>query len=167
MRIGYIGLGRMGRPMALNLIKAGHELIVHSRSPGAVETLVHAGAIAAASPAEVAERVDLLGACLLTPEQSLAIFLGPRGVVEAKRPGLVCIDFATIDPMTSRKIGAGLAEHEMGFLDAPISGGPKGAAAGTLSTPQVSGVIVALVVLSAAALFGLQRLLGSEEDSPQ
>jgi 3-hydroxyisobutyrate dehydrogenase-like beta-hydroxyacid dehydrogenase len=133
MRIGYIGLGRMGRPMALNLIKAGHEVIVHSRSPGPVETLVQAGAIAAASPAEVAERVDFVGACLLTPEQSLAIFLGPRGVVQAKRPGLICIDFATIDPMTSRRIGTGLAEHGMGFLDAPISGGPKGAAAGTLS----------------------------------
>jgi 3-hydroxyisobutyrate dehydrogenase-like beta-hydroxyacid dehydrogenase len=133
MRVGFIGLGRMGRPMALNLLKAGFEVVVHSRSPAPVEMLVKAGAKAASSPMETARNVDILGACLLMPEQSLAIFLGPKGVIQNANPGLLCIDFATIDPMTSRKIAAELSEKGIGYLDAPISGGPKGAEAASLS----------------------------------
>jgi 2-hydroxymethylglutarate dehydrogenase len=133
MRVGFIGLGHMGRPMALRLVEAGHEVVVHSRSPGPVETLIAAGAARAQSPAELAGRVDVLGACLLTAEQCETIFLGPLGVIEGAREGLLCIDFATIDPMTSRRIGAGLCERGIGYLDAPVSGGPPGAAAGTLS----------------------------------
>src|SRR5258706_9593582 len=96
MRVGFIGLGRMGRPMALNLVKAGHEVIVHSRSPGPVEALVEAGATAAASPADVAAQVDWLGSCLQTPEQCELIYLGERGVASSRKKGLLCVDFATI-----------------------------------------------------------------------
>src|SRR5258708_31895696 len=95
MRVGFIGLGHMGRPMALRLVEAGHEVVVHSRSEGPVEALVAAGARRAASPAELAEQVDVLGACLLTAEQCETIFLGPRGIAEAAASGLLCIDFAT------------------------------------------------------------------------
>jgi 3-hydroxyisobutyrate dehydrogenase-like beta-hydroxyacid dehydrogenase len=133
MRIGFVGLGHMGRPMALRLLKAGHEVVVLSRSPGPVEALVAAGASAARSPADLAGQVDMLGACLLTADQCETVFLGPNGIVEGGRRELLCIDFATIDPMTSRKIGAALAIHGIGYLDAPVSGGPAGAAEGTLS----------------------------------
>ena len=133
MRVGFVGLGRMGRPMALNLVKAGYEVVVHSRSPGPVDLLTGAGATAAASPREVAERVDILCACLATPEQSREIFLGKQGAIAGAHPGLLCIDFATVDPDTARSIGAGLAERGIGFLDAPVSGASKRAQSGTLS----------------------------------
>ena len=133
MRVGFIGLGHMGRPMALRLVEAGHEVFVHSRSQSPVEALVAAGAKRAGSPADVAAQVDILGACLLTPEQCETIFLGRDGVAEGAQGGLLCVDFATIDPMTSRHIGGTLGERGIGYLDAPVSGGPPGAAAGTLS----------------------------------
>ena len=133
MRAGFIGLGHMGRPMALNLVKAGHEVIVHSRSPGPIEALVKAGATAAKSPAEVAAQVDWLGTCLLTPEQCELIYLGERGVVASKKKGLLCVDFATIAPANSLRIGGELARQGIRYLDAPISGGSWGAADATLS----------------------------------
>lgn len=133
MRIGFIGLGHMGKPMALNLVKAGHEVWVHSRSRGPIEALLAAGAKEAATPAELAGKVDWLGTCLLTPEQCEAIYLGPNGVASSGRTELLCVDFATIAPAVSRRIGAALAEKGIRYLDAPISGGSWGAAAATLS----------------------------------
>jgi 3-hydroxyisobutyrate dehydrogenase-like beta-hydroxyacid dehydrogenase len=133
MRIGFAGLGRMGRPMALNLVKAGHEVVVFNRSPGPIDQLVQAGATSAASPTEVAQRVDIFCACLATPELSRDVFLGPLGAVQADRPGLLCIDFATVEPDTARHIGAGLAARGIGFIDAPISGGSKRAQSATLA----------------------------------
>ena len=128
MRVGFVGLGRMGLPMARNLLGAGHELVVHSRETQAVAELVRGGARSANSPREVASSVDVFCSCRVSPEQSLEVFLGGEGAIAAGRAGLLCIDFATIDPATSRRIGAGLAEHGIGFLDAPVSGGPGGAA---------------------------------------
>ncbi len=133
MRIGFIGLGHMGRPMASRLIAAGHDVTVVSRSRGPVEALVAAGAKAAKTPAELASQVDMLGSCLLTAEQCEAVFLGTSGVIEGGSKGLLCLDFATIDPMRSRKIAAALGGHGIGYLDVPVSGGPTGAAEGTLS----------------------------------
>ncbi len=133
MRVGFIGLGHMGRPMALNLVKAGHEVIVHSRSPGPIEALVQAGATAATSPAEVAAQVDWLGTCLLTPQQCELIYLGERGVASSQKKGLLCVDFATIAPETSRRIGAELGKAGIRYVDAPVSGGSWGAADATLS----------------------------------
>lgn len=123
----------MGKPMALNLVKAGHEVWVHSRSRGPIEALLAAGAKEASTPAELAAKVDWLGTCLLTPEQCEAIYLGPNGVASSGREGLLCVDFATIAPAVSRRIGAALAEKGIRYLDAPISGGSWGAAAATLS----------------------------------
>jgi 3-hydroxyisobutyrate dehydrogenase-like beta-hydroxyacid dehydrogenase len=120
-------------PMARNLLGAGHELVVHSRETKAIEQLLRDGARSANSPREVASLVDVFCSCRVSPEQSLDVFLGADGVVAAAKAGLLCMDFATIDPATSRRIGAGLAERDIGFLDAPVSGGPGGAAAASLS----------------------------------
>jgi len=133
MRVGFVGLGRMGLPMARNLLGAGHELVVHSRETKTIEQLVRDGARSANSPREVASLVDIFCSCRVSPEQSIEVFLGVDGVVAAGGAGLLCIDFATIDPVTSRRIGAGLAERDIGFLDAPVSGGPGGAASASLS----------------------------------
>jgi 3-hydroxyisobutyrate dehydrogenase-like beta-hydroxyacid dehydrogenase len=133
MRVGFVGLGRMGLPMARNLLGAGHELVVHSRETKAIEQLLRDGARSANSPREVASLVDVFCSCRVSPEQSIDVFLGADGVVAAAKAGLLCMDFATIDPATSRRIGAGLAERDIGFLDAPVSGGPDGAAAASLS----------------------------------
>ena len=133
MNVGFIGLGRMGFPMAQNLLKAGHEVVAHNRSPGAVERLVQLGAQRASSPAEVARAVDVLVTCVLTPQQDEQIYLGSGGAIEGARAGQVFIDTSTVEPALSRKIGEALAGRGVSFMDAPISGGPKGAEAGTLS----------------------------------
>lgn len=133
MKIGYIGLGRMGLPMAERLLQAGHALTVHNRSQAAVERLVAKGAQKAASPKEVASQVEVLFTCLLTPAQCEQIFLGEQGAIHGARAGQIFVDMATIDPMTTRKIAQALAAKGVAFIDAPISGGPNGAEAGTLS----------------------------------
>jgi 3-hydroxyisobutyrate dehydrogenase len=133
MQVGFIGLGRMGFPMARNLIRAGHTVVAHNRSRAAVERLQALGARSAATAAEVAGAVDIVVSCLLTPEQVEAVYLGPEGAINGARAGQVFIDTSTIYPATSRKIAAALAAQGVSFLDAPISGGPQGAENGTLS----------------------------------
>jgi len=133
MRVGFIGLGRMGFPMARNLITAGHSVVAHNRSRGPVDRLAALGAVPAATPAEVARSVDILVSCVLTPEQVEDIYFGPAGALKGARAGQVYIDTSTIYPMTSRKIGEALRAREVAFIDAPISGGPHGAENGTLS----------------------------------
>jgi 3-hydroxyisobutyrate dehydrogenase len=138
MQIGFVGLGLMGLPMARNLLRAGHALTVHSGNEASVEELRRGGAKIAASPLELASSVDVLCSCRVSPAHSLEVFLGDEGAEAAQRPGLVCVDFATIDPATSRTIASRLADRGIGFLDAPVSGGPDGAAAATL-TVMVGG----------------------------
>ena len=133
MVIGFVGLGLMGLPMARNLLRGGHELVVHSNTAGAIEKLRQEGARTAASVRELASNVDVLCSCRVTPAHSLEVFLGSDGAEAAARKGLLCVDFATIDPATSRLIASRLEEHGVGFIDAPVSGGPGGAAAATLS----------------------------------
>jgi 3-hydroxyisobutyrate dehydrogenase len=133
MRIGFIGLGRMGFPMANNLIKAGHTVVAYNRSRGSVDRLVELGAESALSPKEVASSVEMLVTCVLTPEQVEEVYLGQSGAIFGAHAGQVYIDTSTIYPMTSRKIGEELRDKGVGFIDAPVSGGPKGAENGTLS----------------------------------
>lgn len=133
MRVGFMGLGRMGLPMARNILRAGFGLSVCSTQEEAVAELVAAGASRAGSPRELAETCSIVGACRITPSHSREAFLGPDGVAQAGRRGLVAVDFATVDPCTSRAISTELAGIGIGYLDAPVSGGPPGAAAGTLS----------------------------------
>jgi len=133
MQIGFVGLGLMGAPMAANLVSAGYEVVVHGRDAATVDRLCAAGARRAASLRDVAGSVDVLCSCRVTPQHSVDVFLGDDGAAGAGRPGMLCIDFATIDPATARRIAASLEQRGIGFLDAPVSGGPGGAAAATLS----------------------------------
>jgi 2-hydroxy-3-oxopropionate reductase len=131
--IGFVGLGIMGRPMARNLSKAGFSLVVHNRSQGAVEELVKAGARAAGSPEEVARQAEVIILMLPNSPDVELVALGPRGLIGGVRAGQTVIDMSTISPIVSQKVGAALAEKGVRMLDAPVSGGEKGAIEGTLS----------------------------------
>jgi 2-hydroxy-3-oxopropionate reductase len=123
----------MGRPMAKNLLKAGYPLVVHNRSPKPVDELVAAGARAAGSPSEVAGQVDVVITMLPNSPDVELVGLGPRGIIEGARSGLVFADMSTISPLVSQKIGTALEAKGVKSLDAPVSGGEKGAIEGTLS----------------------------------
>ncbi|RPH81747.1 MAG: 2-hydroxy-3-oxopropionate reductase [Candidatus Rokuibacteriota bacterium] len=131
--IGFIGLGIMGRPMARNLLKAGYSLVVHSRSRGPVEEIVKAGATAAASPKEVAAQCDVLITMLPNSPDVEQVALGPNGILEGARRGLIVADMSTISPIVSQKIGKAFEATGVTMLDAPVSGGEKGAIDGALS----------------------------------
>jgi 2-hydroxy-3-oxopropionate reductase len=131
--IGFIGLGIMGRPMAKNLIKAGHSLVVHSRSRGPVDDVVKSGARPASSPKEVASQCDVLITMLPNSPDVEQVALGKDGIVEGVKSGLIFIDMSTISPIVSQKIGKALAAKGVKMLDAPVSGGEKGAIDAALS----------------------------------
>jgi len=131
--IGFIGLGIMGRPMARNLLKAGYPLVVHSRSRGPVDEIAGAGAKVATSPRDVAAQCDVLITMLPNSPDVEQVVLGRDGVIEGARAGLVLLDMSTISPLVSQKIGAALAQKSVQMLDAPVSGGEKGAIDGVLS----------------------------------
>lgn len=132
-RIGYIGLGLMGRPIASNLLKAGFPLTVHNRSRAAVDELVALGARAADSPRAVAEASDFVFTSLPDSPDVEQVVLGPQGVRAGLRPGMVFVDNSTIKPETARHIAAELAAVGVAALDAPVSGGDVGARAATLA----------------------------------
>jgi 2-hydroxy-3-oxopropionate reductase len=131
--IGFIGLGIMGRPMAKNLLSAGYALIVHSRSRGPVDEMVAAGAKAAASAREVAGGCEVLITMLPNSPDVELVALGKDGIVEGARPGLLYIDMSTISPIVSQAVGKALAAKGVRMLDAPVSGGEKGAIDAALS----------------------------------
>ena len=130
--IGCIGLGNMGMPMARNLIEAGYPVVAHDLVASRVETLVAEGAAAAGSPAEVASRVSIILSSLPTGQSVEAVVAGPGGIAEGGRAGQVHIDTSTIPPPLCVRLGARLAERGIDMLDAPVTGGKAGAAAGTL-----------------------------------
>ena len=132
-KLGYIGLGLMGKPMALNLLKAGFELVVHNRSRSAVDDLVKAGAREADSPKQIAEQVDIVFTMLPDSPDVELVALGPDGVVERAHDGLIFVDHSTIKPATARLIADELGRKGVHALDAPVSGGDIGAQQGTLS----------------------------------
>jgi 2-hydroxy-3-oxopropionate reductase len=123
----------MGRPMARNLIKAGYPLVVHSRSKGPVEEIVKAGAKAAGSAREVAGACDVLITMLPNSPDVEQVALGKDGIIEGARKGLIVADMSTISPIVSKKVGKALAAKGVEMLDAPVSGGEKGAVDGALS----------------------------------
>jgi len=133
MRVGVIGLGIMGAPMARNLLRAGHVVTVHSRTRTRVDGLVAAGATAADSPAAVAAAVDVLITMLPDTPDVEAVLTGTSGVLAGARPGLLAVDMSTIAPAATRALAARAAAAGVTFLDAPVSGGEQGAIAGTLS----------------------------------
>ncbi len=132
-RVGFIGLGIMGRPMALNLVKAGFPLTVHSRSSGPVDELVAAGAMGVPSPSAVASAAQVVVTMLPDTQDVQEVLLGDRGVRAGARPGAVVIDMSTIAPLAAGRFSEELAAEGVSFLDAPVSGGEKGAVEGTLS----------------------------------
>ncbi len=133
-RIGFVGLGIMGAPMALNLMKAGFSLKVYNRSdrPG-VQEVVEAGGLRAASPREAAEGSDVIITIVTDTPDVEAVILGEEGVVHGARRGATVIDMSTISPRATREISARLQESGVHMLDAPVSGGDVGAQQGTLS----------------------------------
>ncbi len=143
LKIGYIGLGIMGKPMARNIMKAGYEVVVHNRSRESVNELVSAGAIEAHSPAEVAGQVDIVFTNLPDSPDVELVAIGNQGIIEGAHSGLIIIDNSTIKPATARMIGGKLAENGVQMLDAPVSGGDIGAINGTL-TIMVGGPAEAL-----------------------
>ena len=122
MKIGFIGLGIMGKPMSLNILKAGLPLVVCSRTKAAVDELVAAGATAAPTPKEVAAQVDVVITMLPNSPEVKAVLLGANGVIEGARPGCIVADMSSIAPLASREIAASLAAKGIEMLDAPVSG---------------------------------------------
>ena len=132
-RIGFIGLGIMGRPMAGHLLDAGYPVTVWNRTRSKTAPLVERGAAAAASPRDVAAANDLTITMVADTPDVLDVVLGPEGVVHGVRPGSAVVDMSTISPAATREIARRLAERGAEMLDAPVSGGEKGAIDGTLS----------------------------------
>jgi 2-hydroxy-3-oxopropionate reductase len=131
--IGFIGLGLMGKPMALNLLRKSFPVIVHSRSRGPVDELVAAGATAAASPAEIAARCTAIVTMLPDGPDVSLVLEGANGIFSAMQPGTVILDSSTIAPATAKRLAVATAERGGQFLDGPVSGGEIGAIAGTLA----------------------------------
>jgi len=132
-KIGFIGLGIMGKPMARNLLNAGYPLTVYSRSPGPVEELGTGGASKASSSSKVAESTEIIITMLPDSSDSEIVILGKNGVLEGARPGSVIIDMSSIAPLVSQRIAGEAAKKGVEMMDAPVSGGQPGAIAGTLA----------------------------------
>ena len=134
MHIGFIGLGNMGAPMAHNLLKAGHQLSVFDLNAAAVENLVGAGALPVDSPTAIAQgNAELIITMLPAAAHVKSVYLGENGLIARSRTGVMLIDCSTIDPHSAREVAKAAAEHGNPMLDAPVSGGTGGAAAGTLT----------------------------------
>ena len=126
MKVGFIGLGIMGKPMCRNLMKAGYEAVVYNRSKASVEELSAEGAQAAGSPAEVAENCQVIITMLPNSPQVREVCLGENGIASAAKEGTIVIDMSSIDPVQSKEIGAELNKKGIDLMDAPLSGGePK------------------------------------------
>jgi 3-hydroxyisobutyrate dehydrogenase-like beta-hydroxyacid dehydrogenase len=161
MEIGFIGLGNMGFHMARRLVEAGHQLVVNDTRPQAVSRLTDMGARAAASPAEIADRVETVIASLPTPDIVHAVATGPGGVIEGQRVRRF-IDTSTTGSAMAKRIFARLAERDILQIDSPVSGGVTGAAKGTLAVmasgprQEVSHVEPVLAVFGKVFFIGEQ-----------
>ena len=133
MKVGFIGLGIMGKPMSKNLLKAGYELVVFDFNKDAVGEVVACGAAAVNSGKEVAEQCEVIITMVPNSPHVRAAVLGENGVADGAKPGTVVIDMSSIDPTESKAIGAELAKKGIDMLDAPVSGGEPKAIDGTLS----------------------------------
>lgn len=132
-RVGFIGLGTMGKPMARNLIKAGFPLIVHNRSRAAVAELAKEGAQTASSPKELAAKSDVVITVLPDSPDVEVVTTGEQGILEGTHPGMLLIDMSTISPVVARRLAGEAQARGVDMLDAPVSGGEVGAINGTLS----------------------------------
>lgn len=132
-KVGFIGLGIMGKPMAKNLLEAGHELVVYNRTTEKAEELAGDGATVAGSPKEVAEQSDVIITMLPDSPQVEEVLAGEGGILEGIREGSLIVDMSTISPVVTKELAAKAGEHGASMLDAPVSGGDVGAIDGTLS----------------------------------
>ena len=132
-KVGFIGLGIMGHPMAKNLMEVGYDLVVHNRSPEKTEELAEEGATAAGSPREVAEGCDVVITMLPDSPQVEEVLAGEGGVFEGVRDGALVVDMSTISPVVTENLASKANEKGASLLDAPVSGGDVGAIEGTLS----------------------------------
>src|SRR5258705_4093502 len=133
MKIGFIGLGTMGGSMAANLQKAGHELVVHDIRRAAAERHLAAGAVWADSPKALAEQCEIIFTSLPGPPEVEAVALGPNGLLAGMKDGSAYFDLSTNSPTLVREINRRFSEKHVYMLDAPVSGGPRGAASGRLA----------------------------------
>lgn len=135
MQVGFVGLGKMGRPMTLRLLAAGHTVHVFNRSRPAIDALAAEGATAATSAADVAQKAEVVMTALPTPDSVATVY---QEMTEAAKSGQIYIDHSTVSPGLNRTCAENLKKRGADFLDAPVSGGPAGAQAGTL-TVMVGG----------------------------
>ena len=133
MKLGFIGLGAMGRPMALNLMKRGHEMAVYARRPASAQGLVAAGARLCPTPTEVATRAEVVFTMVTHSSDVEEVVLGKDGAIHGAASGSVVVDMETIAPGVARSVAQALEEKGIDMLDAPVSGGPMGAEEATLS----------------------------------
>jgi 3-hydroxyisobutyrate dehydrogenase len=133
MKVAFIGMGTMGAPMALNLLKAGHTVTVHNRTRDREIPVAEAGAQRAESPAAAAEGAEVVITCVSDTPDVEAVLLGEQGVVHGAAPGTVVVDMSTISPTVTQALATTLATHQIALVDAPVSGGSEGAKNGTLS----------------------------------
>lgn len=133
MKVGFIGLGVMGRAMVANLLRAGHEVTVWARRPASMQPLIDQGARAAGSPADCARGMDAVITIVTTGDDVRQVVLGRDGVIEGAQPGCVLIDHSTIPPSVARAIAGALKEKGVDMLDAPVSGGERGAIEASLA----------------------------------
>lgn len=143
MRIGFVGLGTMGAPMAQRLVAAGYEVKVHNRTRSREEPLAASGASRASTPRGAAEGADVVFTMVSDTPDVQAVVLGEQGVALGMQRGSVLVDMSTISPATTRRIATAVLEHGVSMLDAPVSGGSEGAEKGTLSI-MVGGDAAAL-----------------------
>jgi len=166
MEIGFIGLGNMGFHMARRLVEAGHQLVVNDTRPQAVARLIDMGAQAAASPAEIADRVETVIASLPTPDIVHTVATGPGGVIEGQRVRRF-IDTSTTGSVMAKRIFARLAERDIVQIDSPVSGGVTGAAKGTLAV-MASGPRQEVSLLEPVlAVFGKVFFIGEQPGDGQ
>ena len=132
-KVGFIGVGAMGHPMAVNLLRKGYEVTVFDKVPERIGALAQAGARTAASAQEAAGKKDVVITMLPSSPHVEAVVTGKNGILEGISPGTIYLDMSTIDPVMTKKIAAAVAEKGIPMLDCPVSGGVKGAVGGTLS----------------------------------
>ena len=133
MKVGFIGLGIMGKPMAKNLLAAGHQVVVSSHNQTTAAELAAAGATVADTPKQIAEQADLVITMLPNSPDVKAVALGADGIIEGAHTGLLFVDMSSIAPLVAREVSDALADKGIAMLDAPVSGGEPKAIDGTLS----------------------------------
>lgn len=159
--IGFIGLGQMGGPMSKRLVEAGHELCVFDTNPAALKVLTDLGATSATSPREVADQAEIVFTSLPTPPVVRQVALGEGGLIEGARIR-VMVDLSTTGTVVAREVAAGLAAKNIIWADAPVSGGVKGAAAGTLAVMLSCPAATRDEIADLLAVFGKLFFVGEE-----